>query len=195
MDNLHDILRTDWNSSATDSLFATGPPPQPVLDVLPDDYLDTIGEFGGREGFLGTEYLRLHRREELAALNIAYDVPSAVPEVLIFGSDGALEAFAFMRQDLAVVKIPFIPLLLENARLVAPSFTDFIAHLHSTGPSLSADPARRGMQLHCKHPIALGGDPIAEDNRVLVPPQKHAEIARYWNKVYNQAISQSGDHE
>ncbi len=195
MNTLQDILGTAWNASATDALFATGPPPQPVLDALPGDYLDTIGEFGGREGFLGTEYLRLHRIEELAALNVAYDVPSAVPEVFIFGSDGALEAFAFMLQDLAVVKIPFIPLRLENARIVAPSFTDFISHLHRTGPSLKADPARQGMQLHCKHPIALGGDPIAEDNRVLVPLQKHAEIARYWNKVYNQAISQSGDHE
>jgi hypothetical protein len=188
---LHDILRNDWNSSATNPLFDVGPIPQPFLDVLPPDYLNAVREFGGREGYLGTEYLRLHRLEELAALNTAYDVPSAVPEVVIFGSDGALEAFAFTLFESAIVKIPFIPLLLENAQIVARSFSDLISIMHSTGPSLTADPASLGMQIHSKHPIALGGSPTDAKNRVLVPPQKHAEIARYWNTVYNHARSQN----
>ena len=141
MADLHDILRTDWNCSATDALFETGPIPGPFLQVLPDDYVHAVREFGSCEGYLGTEYLRLHRLEELAALNTAYDVPSAVPEVIVFGSDGALEAFAFTLHEMAVVKIPFIPLLLENAQVAAPSFTEFITLLRSTGPSLNADPA------------------------------------------------------
>lgn len=153
--------------------------PQSFLDVLPADYVNAVREFGGREGYLGTEYLRLHRLEELAALNTAYDVPSAVPEIVIFGSDGALEAFAFTLHELAVVKIPFIPLLLENAQIVARSFSDFITLMHSTGPALDADPATLAMQIHSKHPIALGGSPTDAENRVLVPPQKHAEIAQY----------------
>jgi hypothetical protein len=184
---LHNILRNDWNSIATNALFDVGPLPQPFLEVLPLDYLNAAREFGGREGYLGTEYLRLHRLEELAALNNAYDVPSAVPEVVIFGSDGALEAYAFTLLEFAIVKIPFIPLLFENAQFVAGSFSDFIAIMHDTGPSLNADPASLGMQIHSKHPIALGGSPTDAENRVLVPPQKHAEIARYWNTVYNHA--------
>ena len=190
---LHDILRSDWNSTATDALFDTSPVPQPFLDLLPNDYINAVRKFGGCEGYIGTEYLRLHRLEELAALNTAYDVPSAAPEVVIFGSDGALEAFAFTLHELAVVKIPFIPLLFENAQVVARSFTDFISIMHRTGPSLDADPATLGMQIHSKHPIALGGSPTDAENRVLVPPQKHAEIAQYWNNVYNLARSQSGN--
>ena len=189
--DIHDLLRNDWNSTATNPLFDVGSVPQPFLDVLPHDYLNAAREFGGREGYLGTEYLRLHRLEELAALNTAYDVPAAVPEVLIFGSDGALEAYAFTLLEFAIVKIPFIPLLLENVQIVARSFSEFISILHGTGRSLNADPASLGMQIHSKHPIALGGSATDAENRVLVPPQKHAEIARYWNAVYNHARAQN----
>lgn len=193
MAELQDILRTKWQSTATDALFDTGPVPQPFLDVLPRDYLAAVREFGGREGHLGTHYLRLHQIEELAAFNTAYDVAAAIPEVIIFGSDGALEAFAFTLNELAVVRIPFIPLRPENAQVIARSFTDFITLMHDTGPSLDADPATLGMQIHCKHPIALGGSPTDVENRVLVPPRKHAEIAQYWNRVYNQARSQTNE--
>ena len=31
------------------------------------------------------------------------------------------------------------------------------------------------MEVHGKHPICLGGDPIDKDNKVLVPPAKHAD--------------------
>lgn len=189
--NLHEILSGNWKSSRTEALFPEEPIPQMLIDILPADYLDAVREFGGREGFLGTEYLRLHRLDELLSLNTAYGVPTAVPEIVIFGSDGALEAFAFMLEESVVVKVPFIPLLLENAFIVGRSFSDFISSLHSTGPALEIDPNTLGMQIHCKHPIALGGSPTDLDNRVNVPPQKHAELARYWNKVYNHARSQS----
>ncbi len=189
--DLHNILRADWNAITTDPLFDVGPVPTPFLDVLPDDYVNAVQELGGREGYLGTEYLRLHRLDELAALNTAYGIPDAVPEIIMFGSDGGLEAFAFTLDEMAVVKIPFIPLLLENTLVQAPSFADFIGQLHSTGPSLNADPATLGMQIHCKQPIALGGDPVAQENRVLVPLPKHAEIVQFWNKVYNHARSQT----
>jgi hypothetical protein len=183
----HDILSTHWNSSATGPLFDAGPVPPQLTDVLPADYLNAVRKFGGREGFLGNQYLRLHRLDELAALNAAYDVPNLIPEVIIFGSDGGGEAFAFTFHEQTVIQIPFIPLSPENVLVKSSSFTGFIQFLHGTGESLEKDRSRIGMQLHAIQPIALGGDPVAPNNRALLPPRKHAELAQYWNQVYNHA--------
>lgn len=73
---LHDILAAKWNLIATEPLFDTGPVPPQFKDVLSADYLAVIREFGGREGFLGSQYLRLHRLDELPNLNAAYNVPT-----------------------------------------------------------------------------------------------------------------------
>jgi len=189
--DLHGILATKWNSTATDPLFDISPVLPQFTDVLPSDYVAAIRQFGGREGFLGNQYLRLHRLDELPMLNAAYDVPNLSPEIIIFGSDGGGEAFAFTLHQHAVAQIPFIPLSLENAIVKSTSFTDFIQQLNGTGSSLQNDKSMLGMQLHAIQPIALGGDPVAEENRALVPPQKHAELAQYWNQVYNHARSQS----
>ena len=191
MTELHDILATNWNSFATEPLFEISPVPPRFTDVLPVDYLTAIREFGGREGFLGDQYLRLHRLDELIVLNAAYNIPNLAPEIIIFGSDGGCEAFAFTLHDKVVVQIPFIPLSIENAIAKSHSFTGFIQQLNDTGTALENDQSLLGMQLHTIQPIALGGDPVAPENRALVLPRQHAEFVKYWNQVYHNARSQS----
>jgi hypothetical protein len=46
-------------------------------------------------------------------------------------------------------------------------------------------------EVHDKHPIALGGDPINKANKVLVPAAQHPEICNFWNKVCHEVRSQS----
>jgi hypothetical protein len=63
---------------------------------LPTDYLRFLRQANGGEGFVGKEvYLVLWRVEELAGMNAAYHVAEFAPGLLIFGSDGGDEAFAF----------------------------------------------------------------------------------------------------
>ena len=160
------------------------------LQKLPQDYLAVVNEFGGNEGFLGDEYLRLYRLEELAALNIAYDVTSLLPELIVFGSNGCGEAFAFHFGEPSVIRVPFVPFVAEYANQRSPTFTEFIRSLASSGHSQKSNPATIGLEVHEKHPICLGGDPNNPENKVLVPVAKHAELSTYWNKVYRQIRGQ-----
>jgi hypothetical protein len=183
------VLASRWLQTASGPFFEIAEPPQEFLEPLPADYLAAVAVFGGREGFLGRAYLRLYRLQELLALNIAYEVPSLLPEVIIFGSDGVGQGFAFQLGEAAVVRVPFLPLGPEHADLVARSFTEFVQSLADSGESAPYNPEAVGMEVHDKHPICLGGNPTDPANKVLVPPAKHAEICRFWNKVYRDAVS------
>lgn len=187
--DLERLLATRWRTTVIEPLFPTVEPPPDALAVLPADYLGVIRSFGGREGFLGEVYLRLYRLEELAGLNVAYDVETFFPEVLIFGSDGCGEAFAFPLGKPSVLKVPFIPLMAEFAETCASSFTEFIQQSSASGESGEANPSALGMEVHEIHPIVLGGDPVDEGNKVLVPVGQHAELCRFWNKTYRDLRS------
>lgn len=183
------VLAQRWRSTPSGPFFKMAKPPSEFLQGLPEDYLAAVGEFGGREGFLGETYLRLYRLQEMVALNLAYDVPSFLPEIIVFGSDGCGEAFAFPLGEPAVVQVPFVPLAAEHARRRAANFAAFVRKLATKGESAEASPESIGMEVHDKHPICFGGSPTDPANKVLVPPPKHAEVCRYWNKAYRDAIA------
>src|SRR3990172_2314917 len=66
---------------------------------LPEEYLGFLKVTDGGDGFIGRTYVILWRVEELAGMNEAYKVHVYAPELLLFGSDGGGEAYAFdMRQ-------------------------------------------------------------------------------------------------
>lgn len=183
------VLASRWWQTPTGPFFETAEPPHEFVQALPADYLAVIAAFGGREGFLGGTYLRLYRLHELVALNIAYEVPSLLPDVIVFGSDGGGEAFAFQLGEAAVIRVPFLPLGPAHAQRLAGSFTEFIGSLADSGESAPYNAEAVGMEIHDKHTICLGGSPTDPANKVLVPPAKHAEICRFWNKVYRDAVS------
>jgi len=108
--NVRKILKSKWSAKSTGPFFKSTEPPPKFVEPLPKDYLDVIRDFGGKEGFLGQTYLRLYRLEELIQLNIAYQVPTLLPEVFIFGSNGYGEAFAFLLFEQSLVQVPFLPL-------------------------------------------------------------------------------------
>ena len=186
--DLRELLATRWKAKKAGPFFEVAPPPDPFLEAFPSDYLEAVSEFGGREGFLGDTYLRLYRLDELVALNVAYEVPVFLPEIILFGSNGTGNAFAFPLWKEVVVQVPFVPLSKGVGKQCSATFGEFVTQLAESGEPEAPGPQVIGMEVHDIPPI--DGDKEPGDTKTSGPvhPAKHAEICRYWNKVYR-------DHE
>jgi len=191
--SLHEQL-AKWSSVESGPFFEVDTPKEWLDDMLPKDYLALAELYGGREGFLGQQYLRLYRPAELRALNDAYGIDPRCVGFVLFGSDGYGEGFGFSCNDGSVLKFPQIPLPVEGeeegADKIASSFDAFIRLKAATPTTLRPNPACIGMELHLKQPLCFGGDWRAPENQVLVTPGKHAELARYWNNIYRDLLAQ-----
>jgi hypothetical protein len=99
--------------------------------LLPKDYADFLCRTDGGEGFVGSAYLILWRLEDLSKLNQSYQVSEYAPGLLLFGSDGGGEAFAFdtRQKTKRIVSVPFVGMSINNARIVADTFTAFLEYL------------------------------------------------------------------
>jgi SMI1/KNR4 family protein SUKH-1 len=95
---------------------------------LPDDYAAFLRQSNGGEGFLGKGYVNFWRIEEIIEKNKRYKSAEFAPGLLLFGSDGGGEAFAFDNRlgQQPIVSVPFIPLDAKEARTLAPTFATFI---------------------------------------------------------------------
>ena len=103
---------------------------------LPADYLEFAELHGGKEQFIGEEYLSLWEPDELAALNESYEVEKSAPGLLVFASNGGGEAYGFdtRRPTWPVVMIPFIGMEWKVAIPVGNSFSDFLQRLQEPAP-------------------------------------------------------------
>jgi SMI1 / KNR4 family (SUKH-1) len=99
--------------------------------TLPSDYANFLRASNGGEGFVGDNYLALWKAEELKQLNDEYQVPEYAPGLLLFGSDGGGEAYAFDTRQApwTVVQMPFVGMDLRYARPVGSGFTEFLRGL------------------------------------------------------------------
>ena len=95
---------------------------------LPADYVAFLMQSNGGEGFIGKGYADLWRIEEIIAKNQSYKACDFVPGLLLFGSDGGGEAFAFdnRSEQQPIVAVPFVPLSTEAARSLAARFGEFL---------------------------------------------------------------------
>jgi hypothetical protein len=183
---------TTWDAVESGPFFELEEIPEDILQqAVPTDYLNVLREFGGREGFLGQQYLRLYRWGELIPLNQAYEMQDYNRVLFLFAADGFGEAFAFVFGTDTVVKIPLIPIPKDKADIVAHGFEAFLDVLAASGPPPEMDPDGVGLELHLVQPLCCGGDFTIPDNRVMVPPAKHAELTRFWNQVYYESNNQS----
>lgn len=98
---------------------------------LPLDYKEFLEKINGGEGFIGENYLILWTAEELAQFNRDYQVEDYAPGLILFGSDGGGEGYAFDTRiaPMSIVQVPFIGMNLAYARAMAPSFSEFITTL------------------------------------------------------------------
>lgn len=62
---------------------------------LPDDYSEFIKCSNGAEGFIGSNFLRLWKVEDLDTVNADYSVDECAPGYFVFGSNGGGSAYAF----------------------------------------------------------------------------------------------------
>jgi cell wall assembly regulator SMI1 len=103
--------------------------------VLPADYVSFLQSMNGGEGPIGGDaYAMFWQVEQLAEMNEGYEVNEYAPGLVLIGSDGAGEAFAFdMRQSPpSVVSVPFVGMDLEYAETVGENFTEFLQKLSQT---------------------------------------------------------------
>ena len=101
---------------------------------LPSDYVAFLMESDGGEGEIGLNYVMLWRASEIAELNRAYEVFDHVPGLLLFGSSGGGEAYAFdlRRPGYPIVRVPFVGMDLSTARDVADTFRGFVEALSAS---------------------------------------------------------------
>jgi hypothetical protein len=182
---------SEWAPTSTG--FVSGPMDRAAL---PADYLQLIEAIGPGEGFVGARYLRLYPLEELTAANVAYAVPVYLPGYQIFGSDGCGVAFLFelATRSGQVIEQPFIPLDPEYTAARHPSFWAFLEQFTAVPvgvPPPIANPRTRGLEVHERHPVVLGGDPTDPANKVLLPPTTHAEACTFFNHVFQRVRAQS----
>ncbi|MEY8382256.1 SMI1/KNR4 family protein [Christensenellaceae bacterium 44-20] len=98
---------------------------------LPEDYFSFMMKNNGGEGWIEKKYLILWPIEKLLFYNKAYQVYKYAPGLLIFGSNGGLEAFAFDTTvtPVKIVSIPFIGLTPSEAIEYGVSFQEFITRI------------------------------------------------------------------
>lgn len=98
---------------------------------LPSDFREFLLLTNGGEGMIGENYVMLWSADELSQYNKSYQVSDYAPGLLLFGSDGGGEAYAFdtRTSPSTVVMVPFVGMSLEDAKPVAPTFTAFLKKL------------------------------------------------------------------
>jgi hypothetical protein len=97
--------------------------------AFPIDYKDFLQITNGLEGNADKGYLVIWSIEELLELNTAYQVKEFASHLILFGSDGGEDAFAFDTSGPAVsiVKLPFIGMGYVPNHKLANSFQEFLS--------------------------------------------------------------------
>ena len=132
---IHSLTNELTAQSLTDSLDAVSPGTvytiesvEKFFDIkLPSDYKDFLQSTNGLEGETADNYLVLWSAEELFKLNQAYHVNEFVSNIIIIGSDGAEEAFAFDTTNMTIVQLPFIGMGHIPSEKLSDTFSNFLS--------------------------------------------------------------------
>ncbi len=100
--------------------------------ALPGDFGAFLRKSNGGWGEIGAHFLQLWPVEELLDYNRACRAAERAPGLLLFGSNGAGEAFAFDRErpGAPIVLVPILPMDRQDALDIAPTFEEFLDRLH-----------------------------------------------------------------
>lgn len=90
-----------------------------------------IRQHYGGEGWVGDHYLVLFRAGELVEFNRDYEVAEYAPGLILFGSTGGGEGYAFDARSagLPIVQVPLIGMSREDATPLAPDVTRLFQRL------------------------------------------------------------------
>jgi hypothetical protein len=165
--------------------------------VLPEDYKTFLLEHNGGDGFIGTDYFILWQAEELSKFNSGYEVSKYAPGLLLFGSNGGGDGFAFdtRTSPYYVMQVPFVGMSAADEFRVAGSFNELLKRrqekmLRSSERPRRSKPTLRRKEIFEIKPIILGGSPTDPENKVALTRDQHMELVCYWNKVVSDIRSQ-----
>lgn len=130
------ISKNDWQKISADFSMDVPAANSTIEEVeaslgapLPSEYKEFLSMTNGAEGPIGkTGYIALWPAGQLKENNDGYEVDRYVPGLLLIGSDGGGEAFAFdlSDPDRPVVSIPFVGMNRNLLNRVGASFWDFL---------------------------------------------------------------------
>jgi hypothetical protein len=91
---------------------------------FPKDYIEFLLLSNGGEGSWRERYFILWRVQDLCQFNIEYESHIYAPGLVLFGSNGGGEAYAFdtRSSDLPIVEVPFVGMSLSYATKIADGF-------------------------------------------------------------------------
>ena len=97
---------------------------------LPEDYKYYLANYDDFEGFVGEEYLRLWKIDDLFKLNKEYGV-NDLPDTIAIGTNGNMEFIAIELKvnDYRIVLSPFIDIDVQNHIEIGTSFSDMLIRL------------------------------------------------------------------
>jgi len=102
--------------------------------LLPKGYAQFLREMDGGEGFIGgSAYVILWPASEVVDMNNGYHVSEFAPGLLLIGTDGGGEGYAFDTRSgtLNIVAIPLVGMDLNEVRILATDFDGFLRALSS----------------------------------------------------------------
>lgn len=100
--------------------------------MLPEDYVGFLLRTNGAEGPVGKSgYVSLWAIDDLSEMNRGYRVEEFAPGLLLFGSDGGDEAFAFDLRDssMPIVGVPFVGMNLDEVRPLSATLTEMLTNI------------------------------------------------------------------
>ena len=100
---------------------------------FPSDYVEFMLASNGGEGFVGESYVRIEPIEEVMSDDLRASLPDERAGLVVFGSNGALEAFAFDTRgpELRIVMFPRIGVDEEEVIGQGRTFSDFLERAHA----------------------------------------------------------------
>jgi hypothetical protein len=165
-----------------------------VGQALPDDYVSFVQKADGAEGWVGDDYIALWPVQEVIATNEELAVATHAPDLLLIGTDGGGEAFAFDLRSAPwpIVMVPLVGLSRDLMRNVGESFSGWLGSRPepSGGPHPRAD-RLMGMNVYEINPVILGGDPTDPSNKAIVTRHELIKIAMWWNPQIAEARRRS----
>jgi hypothetical protein len=129
--NFEELLGEEFNGNAPAAAEEIAAAERVLKKSLPGDFREFLQLTNGGEGMIGENYVMLWSAEELGQYNESYQVNEYAPGLLLFGSDGGGEGYAFDTRTASptVVTVPFVGMSLKYAKPVAPTFTAFLEKL------------------------------------------------------------------
>jgi hypothetical protein len=145
-----------------------------VATNRPSRGVDQKDSGGVKEGWLGDEYLILFEGSEICAAADRYAADLALCGFDLIGLRG-WDDFIVQDQTGDCFSIPTVP---YDKKYLTPF------QMPNGAPELQPDVRFTGRIKWYIKPLVFGGDPEIGDNLVWVSHEEHAELVRWWNKLY-----------